>query len=266
MNPTLYARGSLITNHGTKRPNNEDACLFSRVFSRVSFVAPVRLECSGEGPWIVAIADGLGGQQGGERASAELVSALAVCADVSPSGVSGVLEDLNKRFIDLSTSHPEYAGLGATVAGLAFGREGLFAFNVGDARVYRQQDRFLAQITNDDSIAQLLVHAGQGSEEDARERSAYRLTQAVGGRTEFKPILTHIYPLKVKDVCRFLVCSDGLIDTLSLDQMERAIAQNPDSIEAVQALFAEACKDECKDNISIIIVEISLEQDVISAR
>jgi PPM family protein phosphatase len=266
MNRSLHVRGSLITNRGTKRPDNEDPCLFDRVFSRVSLVAPICLECSREGAWIVAIADGLGGQQGGERASAELVSALAVCADVSPSGVSGVLEDLHKRFVDLSTSHPEYAGLGSTVAGLAFGREGFFAFNVGDARVYRQQDRFLAQITDDDSIAQLLVNAAQGSEDDARERSSHRLTQAIGGRTEFKPIRPHVYPLQVKDVCRFLICSDGLTDALSLDEMEQAVAQNSGSTQAVQSLFDAACKAECKDNISIIVAEVISARAVVNAK
>lgn len=135
---------------------------------------------------------------------------------------------------------------------------------MGDARVYRQQDRFLAQVTDDDSIAQLLVISGQSSEDDARERSAHRLTQAVGGRTEFKPIQTHIYPLEIKDMCRFLICSDGLSDTLSLDQMEQLIAQNSDLTEAVNALYAEASNAECKDNISIILLEVGLVKDAVS--
>jgi protein phosphatase len=218
----------------------------------------VQLECSNENGWIIAVADGLGGQHGGGRASAEVVDALSEYHVVSPPGLSALLAELHNRFVNLGTSEPKYAGLGATVAGLAFGTEGLFAFNVGDARVYQQQDRFLAQITEDDSIAQLLVREGQLEEQNAREYSSHRLTQAIGGRLEFKPIQPHSYPLNLRQTTRFLICSDGLCDALSLDQMEHLLASNSETNEAVQSLFDAACKAECKDNISVIVVDISV--------
>jgi PPM family protein phosphatase len=260
MNPSLGARGSLITNRGMKRPKNEDACLFRRVFAKASFDAPVDLECLPGDGWIIAVADGLGGQQGGERASEEVVRRLEACRNVTPSAVSDELSRLNEHFVQITQRESDYAGLGATIAGIACGEEGLFAFNVGDARVYRQQDRFLVQITSDDSVAELLATAGEGSEESVRGHSQRRLTQAVGGRTEVKPIDTHIYPLKIKHSCLFLICSDGLSDVLSLDRMEELVAKGRNPPEMVHALFNAACETGCNDNVSIIVAEVNPER------
>jgi serine/threonine protein phosphatase PrpC len=259
MNPLLWARGSLITNRGTKRTNNEDSCLFNRAFSKTNLDAPVDVQCDGD-DWIIAIADGLGGQKGGERASAEVVNALLVYRTATPSSVSEALSRLNERLVEIARSENEYAGLGATVAGIACGDEGLFAFNVGDSRVYKRQDRFLAQITQDDCASGMLANGTRASEEHGEKDSSRRLTQAVGGRSELRPIDTHIHHLELTQPCLFLICSDGLTDTLSLDRMEELVTRSNGPNDAVQTLFSAAYEIGCNDNVSIIIAEVSSKE------
>ena len=146
--------------------------------------------------------------------------------------------------------------MGATVAGLCRGDEGLFALNVGDARVYRKQDNYLAQITKDDSVAQVLVDAGKLAPDETRDKKLHQITQAIGGGPEFSDIDPHQYPVRIKNRADFLVCSDGLHDMVSLDAMEDIVSREKTPEQIVGKLFQTAMESGGEDNITIIWAEI----------
>jgi serine/threonine protein phosphatase PrpC len=148
--------------------------------------------------------------------------------------------------------------MGASVAGIACGREGAFLFNVGDARVYREQDGFLQLVTKDDSIAQLLVETGQAAPDEVRPANIHQITQAIGGKSEPTPIAPHIEALKLTRPRRFLLCSDGLTDMVAIDRMENILSKHSPATEAVAELFRAAMEAGGEDNATIIVAEISL--------
>ena len=248
--------GSWLCHTGKFRQVNEDSCLVGNTFSSKSDsrVFPISLA---SGPWIVAVSDGIGGHAGGAEASSEIVSTLAECKRVTPLSVSDSLQRLNRHFCERGRTEPRLSAMGATVAGIGCGRRGVFAFNVGDSRVYKQVGNRLAQITRDDSEAEDLVDQGLLEPYEGRRPGyLHALTQAVGGRDRTVKIVTHIHPLKISSRARFLVCSDGLTDMMKTCEIEEILDAQPKIEDAVSGLFRAAMDVGGVDNITIAIVDI----------
>jgi serine/threonine protein phosphatase PrpC len=74
----------------------------------------------------------------------------------------------------------------------------------------------------------------------------------------------HIYPIEVRRPTRFLVCSDGLTDCLALDQIEETVNVGNDLLETVNRLYQAAHNAGCRDNITILWLEISDEEGVMN--
>jgi serine/threonine protein phosphatase PrpC len=256
--PTMNysVRGAWICHTGKVRRANEDSCLAGgECFSGSSREpGPILIPA---GPWIVAVSDGIGGHCGGAEASQEVVRSLAECARVTPLAVSETLQKLNRRLCERGCSESALTGMGATVAGIGSGGRGLFAFNVGDSRVYRQDDDRLVQITRDDSEAEDLIDQGFLQPCDGpRPGFLHALTQAVGGREVVVEIETHIHPLQVDKRARFLICSDGLTDMVHTPEILRILLENPDAEAAAQSLFYEAMAAGGIDNITLAVIEV----------
>ncbi|MEZ0297911.1 MAG: PP2C family serine/threonine-protein phosphatase [Candidatus Methylacidiphilales bacterium] len=248
--------GAALTHPGRVRAGNEDALYFGLLQAGLKQEEPSLHELPAGEPWLLLVADGMGGHLAGERASREVVDSLSQVAPLTPPVIETALRDANRALIQAGQQDPTCAGMGATIAGLAWGPEGLFAFSVGDARIYRRQDQFLSQISRDDSVAEVLVAAGHISRDDVRPNTMHALTQSVGGRTHFADIRPHIYPLKLQGPGRFLLCTDGLTDTLTLDEIEEIINTSREPRTAVSRLFSATWDGGAKDNITLIVVDI----------
>jgi PPM family protein phosphatase len=248
--------GSCLCHTGKFRQVNEDACLVGTTcFTKSdSQVWPIAIA---NGPWIVAVSDGIGGHAGGAEASSEIVAILAECKRVTPLSVSDTLQRLNRQFCERGQADPKLSAMGATVAGIGCGRRGVFAFNVGDSRVYKQVGNRLAQITRDDSEAEDLVDQGLLEPYEGRRPGyLHALTQAVGGRDHTVKIVTHIHPLRISSASRFLICSDGLTDMMKTSEIEEILAAQPKSEDAVSALFQAAMDAGGVDNITLAVIDI----------
>ena len=227
-------QGAWLCHTGRVRRVNEDSLVAGgRTFGGSSEV-PVKIAIS-TGPWIVAVSDGIGGHRGGAEASREVVEALAQCTRVTPVSVADTLHKLNRDFCERGQTDVDLMAMGATVAGIACGARGLFAFNVGDSRVYRHEEDKLVQITRDDSEAEDLIDLGLLHPYDGpRPGFLHALTQAVGGREEVIDIETHMHPLRVESRTRFLICSDGLTDMLHTPEI-REVFCSPRAAPSVRS-------------------------------
>ena len=249
-------RGASVCHTGKVRRVNEDAFLAGTAFSSGSSEVPVAIEIAAS-PWIVAVSDGIGGHRAGAEASREVVAALAGCKRVTPNGVSEILHRLNRQLCERGKKERDYAAMGATVAGLGCGGRGLFAFHVGDSRVYRQDGDGLVQITRDDSEAEDLIDLGLLERtEGKRPGFLHALTQAIGGREEVEEIEVHVLPLRITGPTRFLVCSDGLTDMLHAPEISAIMLAERDAAAVVAALSAGAMAAGGMDNITIAVVDV----------
>ena len=249
------ANGAWICHTGKVRKVNEDACLFGGIFSGASTSAPMRATASGKG-WIIAVADGIGGHRAGAYASREVLASLAELTEFHPEGVAETLEETNRRLQQIGRIRPELEGTGAVVAGLVLGKDGLFAFNVGDARLYQQQEGQPQLITRDDSVEQFLVNEGLLKAHDGvRSVFMHALTQCIGGSSDSHAVKPHFYPLKVVEAARFLLCTDGLTDMLAGTEIQSYLVPRRKPAAAVQALFSAAMAAGGRDNITIAVVD-----------
>lgn len=253
---SYHVSGAWICHTGKVRKANEDSCLFGGTFCGASISAPVRSRHSDEN-WMIALADGIGGHRAGAVASRLVTEGLSKCHETTPVGVSQTLQALNKNLYQLGIEKPEFSGSGAAVVGMFAGESGLYAFNVGDARLYKLEDTHLRQITQDDSVEQMLIAEGVIQAHDGiRPANMHALTQSVGGAREYIPLEPHFHPLPVTHRNRFLLCTDGLSDMVSQKEMERLVQAKSGTTAAVQALFSTAMEAGGKDNITIAVVDV----------
>jgi serine/threonine protein phosphatase PrpC len=252
------ASGAWICHTGKVRSVNEDACLFDGIFSGASTSAPIKAALERE-QWIIALADGIGGHRAGAYASRQVLAGLEELSDHSPEGVAAILQDTNRKLHEIGAERPELEGTGAAVVGIFAGPEGVYGFNVGDARLYERAGGRLKQITEDDSVEQLLVNEGlMKPQEGIRSSYMHALTQSVGGASHYHPIDPHVYPLTVGSVTRFLLCTDGVTDMLSVREMEAFVVPDLRPAAAVQTLFSAAMEAGGRDNITIAIVDVEV--------
>ena len=252
----FVASGAWICHTGKIRKVNEDACLFGGAFGGASTSAPMRASLK-KSPWVIALADGIGGHRAGAYASREVLASLDATEDFSTTAIGEVLQETNRKLHEVGRDKPEFEGTGTAVIGIVSGPDGLFGFNVGDARLYRQQSGRLMQVSRDDSVEQLLIHEGLlEATEGVRSNYMHALTQSVGGSSEYQRLDPHFYPLAVKSTARFLLCTDGLTDMISNKTIESYVVPQLKPVAAVQSLFSAAMEAGGRDNITIAIVDV----------
>ena len=250
-----------FTNQGLARPNNEDSILCDGWVRNRPMAEPLRMSFDGSStaPYVFSLADGLGGHASGETASqfvlARICAAFNESTDLSDDFLVKTLQDAHKALFEISSASPAYRGMGATVAGLALDKTGTVRlFHVGDSRIYRREDRFLQLLTKDDRPEP----SGYGESDSASDAKA-TLLQCLGGLTNFSEIVPHVGRFEMGDKPEvFLLCSDGLSDMLTLDEIEESMTDTHE--ESVRRLFERVLAAGAKDNVSILIVEISPNQ------
>ncbi|MGX9346079.1 PP2C family protein-serine/threonine phosphatase [Microbacterium sp. KNMS] len=229
-----------VTDRGRKREINQDAVL-------------------AQFPLFV-VADGMGGHIGGEIASASTIAQLQRVVehgDITPEAIEEALQ----RAVGDIGDHPETTdeGTGTTVTGIYLHADGeedaWIVLNIGDSRVYLDRDDAIAQITVDHSLVQELVASGRLSPEEA-ENHPYGnvITRAVGPS---ESVIPDYVRLDVRAGDRFVICSDGLTKELTDYGILHFLRQNPDPAAAIEAMLAAALENGGRDNISIIVVDVT---------
>src|SRR5690606_26075038 len=124
------------------------------------------------GLWVVA--DGMGGHEAGEVASARIVEAMGELPPIDDpeklvAAAIASLLDVNAELIEMGRDGLETRTIGSTVVGLALGRGQYRCFWAGDSRAYRVRDGQIVQLTRDHSLVQDLISAGMLDEADAEK-------------------------------------------------------------------------------------------------
>ena len=244
MNPML--RVWAATDAGCVREHNEDVlCIGNQVVqSEAGWTGYVELSL--DMPLLVAVVDGMGGHRGGAVASrivAEQLSTLFQGIEPTPEVASELLNRLNARVFEHASRDPQLCGMGATAAFLWFGTQTGLCINVGDAKVYRQQDGFLQLRSEDHAMPS---NSGQRI-----------LLQSLGGTEVLQSLNPSIREEPLRDGRRYLLCTDGLTDEVEIDEIEKLMTLP--SQQALKALLNTARVRGGRDNITLVIVEIYIK-------
>ena len=234
------------TDAGHVRDNNEDAVA----------VDPAR--------GLAVLADGMGGYNAGEVASAlavELVSTQLgqwldqAGAAAQPHAIADAMqtcvERANRAIFQAACENAAYEGMGTTLVALVLHGRTLVLGHIGDSRAYRLRGGVLRQLTNDHSLLQEQIDMGLITEEEAAY-SPYRglLTRAMGAE-ETVPLDVQTQAVEPGDL--YLLCSDGLTDMLSDAELAATLTGDAPLPLLAQALTDKANAQGGHDNISLIL-------------
>ena len=248
-----------FTHQGRRRADNEDSITVGGWVSDVAMSGPRRSRHELTAPFLVAVADGMGGHAAGEVASRYAIKRLA--AEGFAGGdrdVAATLAAINVELYDTMAAAPAFRGMGTTAAGLLLTPSQAIWFNLGDSRVYGYLGgRVEHAVIGADRIER---HVGgrleQLSVDDVPPgpRSGI-ITQCLGGAPTFTRISPHIGARDLTIPSRWLVCSDGLTDMLDDEVIDRVMEAGDE--EAVRHLFTLAMEAGGDDNVSIIVVSVT---------
>ena len=205
-----------------------------------------------------AVADGMGGHEAGEVASAMVAGALAelpvrdTLDDLVDDAVR-VLVKVNQNLIDLARSDLRPRTIGSTVVGLAIAASEYRCFWAGDSRAYRVRGDSITQLSRDHSLVQDLVDAGMlGIEEAASHPNANVITRAVGVIEDLK---IDISAGSARPGDLFLLASDGLTRLVDDDELAAELTVKS-ATQAADSLIATVLARGAPDNVSLIIVRV----------
>lgn len=210
---------------------------------------------------VFVVADGMGGHAAGEVASRLATEALVELAGRRSLEVDDVVAQVgeaNRRILDSATAHPEQYGMGTTITGVVVvqvgGEPHWAVFNVGDSRVYRCVDGRLTQVTVDHSEVQELVERGYLTVEQAARHPARNIVTRSLGREPMAAVDTWVFPPHSGE--RLVICSDGLSNELTLEEIEAIVAATDDAQEAADTLVERAVAAGGRDNVTAIVIAI----------
>ena len=215
-----------------------------------------------DGTWLCAVADGIGGYEGGEVASALTVATLAEVAGASGGSLeerlSAAAVEANRRILQLQQARgAELRAMGTTLTALAIGPGGEAAVaHIGDSRLYRLSAGDLQLLTRDHNVGTELVREGLlDAAALAHHPQRHMLTRALGVGPE--PHLdTFVLSLQAGDA--FLLVTDGMIDALGEATMARLVgSRRTGAWEGVAEALAQAARARGNgDDATVVAVAV----------
>ena len=261
-----------ITDKGKVRTTNEDQFLIAELTKamrvwQTSLPEP-KLQVGEERAHLFLVADGMGGHQAGERASALAVVAIeqftlntfrwffganSTEAQRALAQFQSALSQADARILAEAADHPELSGMGTTVT-MAFhlGAQ-LCVVHVGDSRAYLYRDDELHQLTQDHTLMADMVRSGAiRPDEVAGHRLRHVITNVVGGQEPGVTVEAHAFEVQAGD--RLLLCSDGLTEMVTNEAIAATLRAEPVPEVAARKLLAQANEGGASDNITLLIV------------
>lgn len=239
-----------LTDIGQKRKTNQDSIYIGK--DKNFFV----------------VADGMGGHNGGDIASALAVKTVpetmyaSLNSGRNPSeSIISAISAANKAIFLKGQADPKLEGMGTTVVSLYFKGDSVYVGNVGDSRAYLINKKSIYQLTRDHSIVQEKLSLGiYTREEAANDPMKNVLSRTVGYEATTD---SEVFTYKVCRNDMLFICSDGLHGKVSDEDMIYLINKHiPDPAKAtqkdidriVQTLVDQANANGGNDNISVILV------------
>ncbi|MFN3231864.1 MAG: PP2C family protein-serine/threonine phosphatase [Alphaproteobacteria bacterium] len=206
---------------------------------------------------LFAVADGMGGHQRGDVASARIVDGLEAIAVPSDgraflAAVKTTLQQANEELYQQGAAISDDQTMGATVVTMIVIEDHFACLWAGDSRLYRFRGGRAELMTKDHSFVQELVDTGDLSEEDAEDHPMRNvITRAIGahGGTELDTCHGAVEPGDV-----FLLATDGVTNVCSSEELAQLIAGN-DLAEAADQIVLLCLERGAPDNLSLVIVE-----------
>ena len=208
-------------------------------------------------PNLLVVADGMGGHKAGDFASKFTVETLKEELKLSlkerPEEVLlDAVQVVNHKLIQTAEKDIKLDGMGTTLVAATVIDHTLYFINVGDSRLYLI-NKNIKQLSRDHSLVEEMLRLGGISEEEAKNHPDKNIiTRAIGVKENVEADF-YEFALKKGDV--ILMCTDGLCNMVSEDEIFAIIKGARDIVEAGQLLINRANENGGKDNIGIVLAQ-----------
>jgi len=210
---------------------------------------------------LYVVADGMGGAQAGEVASALAVEEFRRGLPDSDEEHTTVeqrlaarVRDANRRIYETAQVESEHSGMGTTLTAVYVDGSELAVAHVGDSRAYVLRDGELIRLTHDHSLVEELMRRGKLTPEQAAEHPQRSIiTRALGIEPEVE-VDTWTYPARAGDVV--LLCSDGLTSMVEESQVADVLRTESDLDRAGERLIHAANEAGGRDNITVVLFRL----------
>lgn len=232
-----------LTDSGKVRDHNEDS---------------VTILKNANDEYLLIVADGMGGHRAGEVASSIVVTHMGKrFSEISSVGskidainwLKDNVDEINKEIIDHTKEHPDSTGMGTTAVMALLTNNFLIFGNIGDSSGFVYKNGKLKKVTNDHTLVNLLVAAGDLTEEEAKYHPKRNVLMKALGSSE--KVELDIFEVDTS-VDGIFLCSDGLTNMLTREQIEKVL--NDEELDVEEQIIKLIRKSNARggtDNISI---------------
>jgi len=214
---------------------------------------------------LAVVCDGMGGIRGGKLAS-------NIAADVFMREVTDKLREgmgpeqirelssyattlANRAIRAKAEEEPEYHGMGTTLVAAVSYEEGVVVSNVGDSRAYHLGAEGIRRVSKDHSLVERLVDSGDITAEQARSHPKRNYITRALGPEESTLCDGFIVPMKKGEY--ILLCSDGLVETVSDEEMLRAVCDSASPEAGLERMLEIAKSNGAPDNVTVVLLRMA---------
>ena len=266
----MMAEASVVCSIGCVRGNNEDNFCFLGDYllpNEVNDGAHI-VHVTSDACQLYAILDGVGGADSGECASGMAAQALNVCQSqifADPEKEIEKFADRVSRQIYQEGIRLKARNMGTTMAILCLKNSWILAANVGDSRVYRFRNRQLELLTKDHSYVYQLYLANKLTLEQARKHRMNNVITRYLGMDPEKMPSPFAYELSsdVRSGDRFMLCSDGVSDLLSHEELQKIMGRPHTADQTAMELVSLSLELGGKDNTTCIVLDVKDNEETV---
>ena len=238
---------------GQRRKVNEDAAGYFESKNNI----PLMMVC-----------DGIGGHNAGEIASAMALMSIGQAWEKTEfNDIEEVYQwliqkitEANEAIFTRSAQYEDLYGMGTTVVVACIVGNQLMIANVGDSRAYVLRNFQLKQLTEDQSLVNALLKSGEITPEEAENHPNKNIvTQSLGVTSSVE---IDFVRMTIKNKDTLILCSDGLSDMLSLEEIRNVMNHYSDVEQQVEKAVQEANEAGGRDNITVAVAKIQLQEEV----
>lgn len=233
-----------LTDAGRVRSHNEDS---------------VTILKNANNEHLLIVADGMGGHRKGEVASSMALAHLGKrFTSISSMGtkldavnwLNDNINEVNRQILKYAEENVDSTGMGTTLVTAIYTKDYLIFGNIGDSSGYVMKNRKLHKVTKDHTLVNLLVEAGDLTEEEAKYHPKKNvLMKALGASEKCEP---DIFCVEDDECEAIFLCSDGLTSLLTDEQIEKVLNEDELSIEEKVSKLIRKCNARGgTDNISV---------------
>jgi protein phosphatase len=205
-------------------------------------------------PPLYAVADGMGGARGGAVASSLALDTVEELFRSGKASLPDMIRSANRAVFERSISDRKVSGMGTTLTATTVDEQGAHLGHVGDSRAYLLRAGALRQLTDDHTLVNRMVKAGEITPQEAGTHPHRNvLTRSIGTEPE---VVVDENDIPLIDGDRLLLCSDGLTGMVTEPQIQAILETTPDPQESADRLVKAANRAGGIDNITVVILDI----------